>query len=105
MNETIQDDLSHFTVDAPRWVQAMCNDIVNSIETVEKTTLPAPSGQEKFHYQGTTKKKFSQNLTETFWQPKLENGLKKVHLMRVSLSRTSDDLTHVRIFTSITDID
>lgn len=64
-----------------------------------------PFGAGKVSLPRYYKEKYSQNLTETFWQPKLENGLKKVHLMRVSLSRISDEKTHVRIYTSITDID
>ena len=101
MNETTREDLLRFTADGPPWVQTMLNDILDTIETAERTTLSDPSVEEKLVYHVTTKKKFSRGMTDISWPLNPENGLKKIKGIRVSLYPSSSERTQVLIFTTI----
>lgn len=104
MKKETREDLLRFIQEGPPWALDMLKDMVSTIEWDLKTLPLDPSAMEKRLYLGTTKKKYFPALIEISWQPE-QNNSSKLALIRCIVSKITNDLTQIAIFTNIADIE
>lgn len=104
MKETTRADLLRFIQDGPPWALDILTDMVNTIEWDLKTLPSDPLAEAKHLYLGTTRKEYSPALIEISYPIERKNT-SKLALIRCSVTKITNELTQIAIFTTIAAIE